>query len=90
MVTAPQLLADQLQFERPLDLVAAVWSTAGDQVIFGDTQGNVWLQDARGRSRPVAAGLPAEDWMPRSVYRWAPDDSRILVYRAGRAWMVTP
>jgi hypothetical protein len=69
-------------------MVTAAWSHLGNQVVFGDASGSLWLQDARGQSRLVGSSLPADEWAQNSIYLWSPDDSRLLVSRAGRAWIV--
>lgn len=90
--TSLQAVTDNLSFGQPAaDSLPSAWSHKGNQVIFADSVGNVWLLNTEGESTQLASGLPvedSEDWPYETVFKWSPDDRRLFVYRAHRAWVV--
>lgn len=67
---------------------AWAWSNAGEQVVYADEQGNIWLFGIDGQKINLAADLEIKDWPYYPNFTWSPDDRWILVEYESRRWML--
>jgi len=89
-ITPLQDVANHLDFENLGSvLIPSEWSHKSNQVVFADSSGNLWLFNSEGKSTRLASSLPTEEWPEETAFKWSPDDRRLFVYRAHRAWVVT-
>jgi hypothetical protein len=88
-ITGRQSVSSEMIYANPAegDLVPVTWSNSGHQVVFGTSNGEMWVTDLQGRAYKLAERLPLESWR-QARYVWSPDNRHLLVEFGGRAWVL--
>ncbi len=71
------------------DLTPVAWSQDSQQLVYGDSQGNLWRMDLKGNAQQLAANLPQDTWPNSISYSWSPNDDKLLVQYGDRAWIAS-
>ncbi|MDH5607218.1 MAG: hypothetical protein OEY93_10040 [Anaerolineae bacterium] len=77
-----------LMYSQSREPDAWAWSIDGQQVVYADQWGDVWLLGVDGNRQQLAAGLVIDDWPYYPTFTWSPDDRCILAEFNDQAWIL--